>query len=219
MSDVTKDAVKDVLEMPPQPSPFRLVATLGGIAVLSGLLVVMTYQWTKPAIAHNQQVALERAVFSVLPGAVRSEAVEMAGRVFAGFSEEGTLIGYALESDARGYQDVVRILYGFDPEEQKIIGMTVLQSTETPGLGDRILRDPAFHANFEALDVSREVEVVKSGAKTEPWQIDGISGATVSSQAVGQAVRRGADLRAAVAVQHRTDPTDLTDPTERGGQE
>lgn len=218
MSDIAQDA----MELPPQPSPFRLVGTLGGIAVLSGLLVVMTYQWTKPAIERNQREALERAVFSVLPGAVRSEPVEMTGQtVFAGFDEADRRIGFALESEARGYQDVVRILYGFDPDRQKIIGMTVLQSTETPGLGDKIIRDPAFHANFEALDVSREVEVVKSGAKTEAWQIDGISGATVSSQAVGQAIRRGAELRERVLAFYRGDQTNRTDQTnltERGGQ-
>lgn len=212
------DAVNKVLELPPQPSPFRLVATLGGIAIVSGLLVVMTYQWTKPAIERNQQVALERAVFSVLPGAVRSEPVAVGEQtVFAGYDAEDALLGYALESEARGYQDVVRILYGFDPGEEQIIGMTVLKSTETPGLGDKIIRDPAFHANFEALDVSREVEVVKNGTKTAPWQIDGISGATVSSQAVGQAVRRGAGLREQVLAGLVGDRGNQTNPTDSGG--
>ncbi|MCC5844060.1 MAG: RnfABCDGE type electron transport complex subunit G [Verrucomicrobia bacterium] len=209
------DAVNAGIEFPPQPSPFRLVATLGGIAILSGLLVVMTYQWTKPEIERNQREALERAVFSVLPGAVRSEPVEVAGQtVFAGFDADDTRIGFALPGEARGYQGIVGILYGFDPMQNRIIGMTVLQSTETPGLGDKIIRDPAFHANFEALDVSREVEVVKSGAKTEPWQIDGISGATVSSQAVGQAIRRGSEMREAVLALEPTDPTDQSDPTD-----
>jgi electron transport complex protein RnfG len=210
------DVMKGTIELPPQPSPFRLVATLGGIAILSGLLVVMTYQWTKPAIERNQREALERAVFSVLPGAVRSEPVAVAGQtVFAGFDDADNRIGFALPGEARGYQGIVGILYGFDPVQNQVIGMTVLQSTETPGLGDKIIRDPAFHANFEALDVSREVEVVKSGTKTEPWQIDGISGATVSSQAVGQAIRRGAEMREAVRA---LEPTDLSDPSEGGLQ-
>ncbi len=210
------DVMKGTIELPPQPSPFRLVATLGGIAILSGLLVVMTYQWTKPAIERNQREALERAVFSVLPGAVRSEPVAVAGQtVFACFDADDTRIGFALPGEARGYQGIVGILYGFDPVQNQVIGMTVLQSTETPGLGDKIIRDPAFHANFEALDVSREVEVVKSGTKTEPWQIDGISGATVSSQAVGQAIRRSAEMREAVRA---LEPTDLSDPSEGGLQ-
>lgn len=201
------DAAADAVEMPPQPSPLRLVGTLGGIAVLSGLLVVMTYQWTKPAIERNQREALERAVFSVLPGAVRSEPVAVGDMtVFAGYDETDRRVGFALPSEARGYQDIIRILYGFDPEAEQIIGMTVLQSTETPGLGDRIIRDPVFHANFVALDVSREVAFVSGGGREHPWQIDGISGATVSSRAVATAIQRGAELRAALT--HQTDPSD-----------
>lgn len=190
----------DVPAQPPPASPLRLISTLGLIAILSGLLVVSTYQATKPMILANQQAALERAVFGVLPGAVSREDVTLPDGtvVMAGRDAEGRLVGFALEGAARGYQDVVRILYGFDPVRQVVIGMTVLQSTETPGLGDRILRDPVFHANFEALDVSREVEVVKDGTKTQPWQIDGISGATVSSQAIGRAIQSGAALRAEI---------------------
>ncbi|MCC5848732.1 MAG: FMN-binding protein [Verrucomicrobia bacterium] len=218
-----RDAKLDTLEMPPQPSALRLIATLGGIAVMSGLLVVSTYQLTKLRIAENRRVALERAVFGVLPGAVSRESyrvddsgvvqTEDNANLFAGYDESGQLIGYALEGAARGYQDVVRILYGYDPAAEKIIGMTVLQSTETPGLGDKIIRDARFHENFRALDVSRPVEVVKEGEKTEPWQIDGISGATVSSKAVGQAIQSGAPHREQLRKHLRLDPTD---PSERG---
>jgi electron transport complex protein RnfG len=67
--------------------------------------------------------------------------------------------------------------------------------TETPGLGDKIAFDPGFLKNFEALDaavnaagnaLANAIVAVKSGTKTEAWQIDSISGATVSSVAVGK---------------------------------
>ena len=70
----------------------------------------------------------------------------------------------------------------------------MLTSKETPGLGDKIEKDPGFLENFVALDVSLDasgtalrqpVETVKQGAKTESWQIDGITGATISSKAIG----------------------------------
>jgi Na+-translocating ferredoxin:NAD+ oxidoreductase subunit G len=79
-----------------------------------------------------------------------------------------------------------------------VIGFAVLQSAETPGLGDKIETDPAFLANFDGLSVAlndaatalaHEIVTVKSGTKTEAWQIDGITGATVSSVAVGKALR------------------------------
>ena len=58
--------------------------------------------------------------------------------------------------------------------------------------------DPAFLANFERLDVSlREdgedvahpIQAVKSGEKQHPWQIDGITGATISSKAIASILR------------------------------
>jgi len=200
------------VETPALPSSGRLIATLGGIAMMSGLLVVLTYQITLPRITQNRREALERAVFTVLPGAtVRSNfVVDASGiaalpdeefddaNVFAGFDENGALVGLALEASARGYQDVVRLLYGYAPERECVIGITILQSTETPGLGDKVESDPDFLANFECLDarlddqqtaLRHEITTVKHGKKTDPWQIDGISGATVTSTAVGKALR------------------------------
>ncbi|MFO7726126.1 MAG: FMN-binding protein [Oceanipulchritudo sp.] len=208
MSDETSP-----LSTPANPGPASLILTLGIIAMMSGLLVVTTYQVTKPIIAANRQEALEKAVFSVLPEATskvnfrldeeglrRLEGDEMGqANLFAGYDETGELAGIALEGAARGYQDVVRILYGYSPESECVIGMTVMESTETPGLGDKVETDPDFLANFECLEarlneagtaMRNEIVTVKSGEKTEPWQIDGISGATVTSQAIGTAIRR-----------------------------
>ena len=203
---------EQVIELPAMPSSGRLIAVLGGIAMVSGLLVVTAFQATQPRIARNRRAALERAVFTVLPGAtVRSNlVVDAAGltplpdealseaNVFAGYDVSGALVGVALEASARGYQDVVRLLYGYAPDRECIIGITVLQSTETPGLGDRIETDPGFLENFSCLDARlnddrtdllHSIETVKHGEKTDPWQIDGISGATVTSSAVGKALR------------------------------
>jgi Na+-translocating ferredoxin:NAD+ oxidoreductase subunit G len=47
-----------------------MLRTLAGIAILSGLLVVLVYQVTKPIIAENERILTEQAVFEVLPGAV-----------------------------------------------------------------------------------------------------------------------------------------------------
>ena len=197
---------------PPLPSSASLITTLGGIAMMSGLLVVLAFQLTLPRIMENKRVALEKAVFAVLPGATAKtnlylsadgmvelpEASAGDANVFAGYDDDGKLVGLAMEASARGYQDVVRILYGFDPARQCIIGITVLQSTETPGLGDKIEKDEDFLANFNCLEarlnpagtaLENEIVTVKHGKKTGAWQIDGISGATVTSTAVGNALR------------------------------
>ena len=115
--------------------------------------------------------------------------------MITGYDQDGRLKGVALEAAAAGYQDVIRILYGYDPYCQCIRGIEVLKMTETPGIGDKIAKDPVFLENFVALEARADVSgqglehaivPVKRGTKTQPWQIDSISGATISSNAVAR---------------------------------
>ena len=201
------------MQAAPQPPGFRMIRTLGAIAMLSGLLVVLVFQFTKPIIAENQRVAIEKAVFRVVPGASRridfvlaEDGVRVPGtgkdageRVYAAFDDGGSLKGIALESGAQGYQDIVKLLYGYDPACSCVRGIKILKMTETPGLGDKIAFDPAFLENFEALDarlnatgdaLAHPIVAVKSGKKQNAWEVDAISGATISSVAVAKALDR-----------------------------
>lgn len=195
----------------PDTGSTAMIRTLGAIAMISGLLVVMVFEWTRPAIEANKRKLIERAVFQVIPGATRHHDFHVDGTsilpadktstggitVYAGYDGEGKLRGIAAEAAAQGYQDVIRLLYGYDPACQCITGIRVLKLSETPGLGDKIVDDPAFHANFKALDARLKptmdalvnaIVTVKHGSKQHPWEIDAISGATISSKAVGKAL-------------------------------
>lgn len=193
----------------------RMVAVMGGIGLLCGVLIVVTYQTTLPRIEHNKAQALERAIFEVVPGATRKVVFELTGerleridgatrggdRYYACYDDTSRLVGVAVEASGQGFQDVLRIIYGYSPACECIVGMKVLESRETPGLGDRIESDAAFKANFEALDVKlvpggesimNPPELVKHGEKTEPWQIEGITGATISSIAIASIIAKSA---------------------------
>jgi len=181
--------------------------TLVGVGMFCGLLIAITFQGTRPVIERNRAEALQRAVFAVLPSASRSETFLVTPdgdfvpdsdapgeRVYAGFDDSGKLVGVAIETAGMGYADTITILYGYAPQQEAIVGIRVLTSKETPGLGDKIETDPAFLENFVALDVSLDasgkalrnpIRTVKQGQKTDAWQIDGITGATISSVAIG----------------------------------
>ena len=192
-----------------------MLRTLSLVAGLSGFLVVLTYQITLPLIEENKRIAIERALFKVIPAAVsrRDFVVTDQGIVavdddtnegtliYAGYDEQGQLVGVALEAAAQGYQDVIRILYSFDPACQCIRGIEVLKMAETPGIGDKIAKDPQFKENFVALEarlnddasgLANPIVMVKQGSKTEPWQIDAIAGATISSRAVARMLNNSA---------------------------
>ncbi len=200
----------DQTHIQPQTPTIAMLRTLGGIAMLAGFMVVLVFQWTKPIIEENKRIAIEKAVFKVVPGAIsrrdfiigpdglfpaETSTSDQGETIYAAYSEKGDLQGIALEAAAIGYQDVIRILYGYNPGCECITGIKILKMAETPGLGDKIAFDPEFLKNFEALDgrvngpgtaLEHEIKAVKHGTKGEPWQIDSISGATISSKAIGR---------------------------------
>ena len=203
-----------------------MLRTLGLVAALSGFLVVLAHHLSMPLIEENKRIAIERALFKVIPGAVTrrdflltAEGIEPQGEtaasqgmhLYAGYDADGRLAGVALEAAAQGYQDVIRILYSYDPACECIRGIQVLKMAETPGIGDKIAKDPGFLQNFEALDarvdaagsgLAHAIVSVKSGSKTEPWQIDAISGATISCKAVARMLNDSAQQAAPVIMRH-----------------
>ncbi len=196
---------------------FAMIRALTGIAMLSGFLVVLVYQITKPIIAENKRIAIEKAISVVLSdvsskrdyflgeeGLVlldvdQKESSFEGEKIYAAYDDKDELRGIALEAAATGYQDVIRILYGYDPSCQCVTGIKILKMAETPGLGDKIAFDADFLKNFNALDarlndnldaLKNEIATVKHGSKTESWQIDAISGATISSKAIGKMINQ-----------------------------
>ena len=191
-----------------RPNNIKLVTSMVSIGVLCALVIVLTFQGTLGRIEMNQRGALEKAIFHVLPGVsstqrcvlttddqlLQAESDAVSGEeIFQGFDQDGQLVGYAIPAEGQGYADIIKILYGYVPREGAIVGIQVLESKETPGLGDKIEKDQRFLANFKSLDVSmkedgtglkNKIVLVKPGEKTEAWEVDGITGATISSRAI-----------------------------------
>lgn len=201
-----------------------MLRAMVGLGTLCALLIVLTYEGTSERIATLQDQALEAAVFRVLPGTTTSSvfaltssgtfepATEKTGTlVYAGYDEDGTLTGIAIEASGQGYAGIIRILYGYDPATETVVGFYVLQSNETPGLGDKIEKEEDFLANFEGLDVKLEngqlrnhVVPVKNGTKVNPWEVDAITGATISSRAIADIIDQSAGEILPVIVDNRS---------------
>ncbi len=195
---------------PGTPRIWPMYRALICVGVVCALVIVVVYEVTRPIIRENKLAFRRQAIIEVLPAATKSAAFllmedgrfelasaesEEANLIFAGFDDQDDLIGLAIEAQGMGYQDNIRVLYGYSFDQQAIIGFRVLDSLETPGLGDRIETDKPFLQNFENLDVrvtatgdelQHPIEFVKPGQKNAAWQIDGISGATISSTAIAK---------------------------------
>jgi electron transport complex protein RnfG len=180
------------------PSSLRLVLTLAIAGLVSGIAIIGIYEATLPTITENKARELREAVFKVLPGVSQMQAlvyrdgelvvVEMPDKdepvVYGGYDEQGDFVGYAMPAAGPGFQDTIGILYGYNPAEKIVVGMEVLESRETPGLGDKIYKDAVFVGGFSSLSVEPEIVAVKKGTKSQPNEIDAITGATISSKAV-----------------------------------
>ena len=206
-------ATPQAAQQPMTPST-RIIAVLTGIAMISGFLVVLTSQLTAPLIAENQRRAIEAAVSKVIPGSIShkefiltEDKLQPAEKglegqhIYAGYDADGKLLGIAAKAGAQGYAGMIYLLYGYEPACECIRGIKVLKTAETPGLGDKIITDPAFQANFDQLDARLDPQhtallnpiiTVKHGSKKEAWEVDAISGATISSKAVGRALNDSA---------------------------
>ncbi len=195
-------------------SVWQMYRAMVGVGLVCGLALVTVFQVTAPIIEQNKAEALERAILQVVPGATSSRtftingeerfepadaAADEATLIYAGYDGAQQLVGLAIKAEGMGYQDVITILYGYSYADEAIVAIQVLESKETPGLGDKIEKDPEFLANFQRLDVSlsedgnsmrHPIEPVKHGTKSQPWEVDGITGATISSKAIANILRR-----------------------------
>jgi electron transport complex protein RnfG len=196
---------EEPVENPDQQKPataevnsLRLVATLALAGLISGMAIIGIYEATFDTIARNKARELQAAIFKVLPGVSRVQKMVYSGNqliatneskkdespVYGGYDSAGKFIGYAIPGEGPGFQDTIQLLTGYMASTGKIVGMRVLDSRETPGLGDKIIKDAQFVANFNDLTVKPTIVAVKKGQKSLPNEIDSITGATISSKAV-----------------------------------
>ena len=203
----------NVPEKPKGTSSARMMSTMGSVGCIAGVLIVMTFQLTFPRIERQKEEYLRNSVFEVLPGTTKLTIFKITNdgifelwkdkgdkksrKIYAGYDDNGAFTGVAVQTQGQGFQDAINLLYGYSPKKQCIVGMKILASKETPGLGDKIEKDADFLANFKALKVvfdpvkKQVTQPIKTKKKKEQdWEIEAITGATISSNAIGEILRK-----------------------------
>lgn len=184
-------------------SPGRLVATLGGLGAFAGLLIVLVFGATQPAIRAHRAAVLAEAINDVLGEPERYDPLyvvdgalvttpppgvplEEAETVFLGY-RDGAPVGFAIRAAKAGFQDTINLIFGYDPATSRLLGMKVLESKETPGLGDKIYKDLRFVGAFRGVEVPL-VGIKAGGEKGLPGEVVMITGATISSRTIISAI-------------------------------
>ena len=166
----------------------KMFLNLVVIGVLSGVILSGVHGVADPMIKANKERELKEAIFVVLPGAKDFKVLEKTvGQekliVYKGIDENGTPVGVAFKADGGGFQGNIGLMVGLETSYLKLRAIEVLEQLETPGLGDRI-REEAFKDQFKGLEVKPRVEYIKYRKPEKPNQIQAITGATISSEAV-----------------------------------
>ena len=177
---------------------WRLLVTLAIAGALSGWLVAAVYDVTLPAVRRHAAERLDAAVREVLRAPARWDTLylvndaltrsapggdlEQVPKAYVGYDAAGARTGVAITAAEPGFQEVVTLMIGYDPVGKSLIGFTVLDEKETPGLGDKIERDSAFTSQFAGR--VPPLVGVKGRAPATPSEVQTITGATISSRAV-----------------------------------
>jgi Na+-transporting NADH:ubiquinone oxidoreductase subunit C len=173
-----------------------------GLVSVAMLLAAQSY--AAPAVKRFQMLRLrtnilEAAGIAAAPAAVNQvfeTRVAEEKRDGATFYRVDSLVVY--EFKGRGLWGPVEGVITLDSGLTRIKGVRVLVQEETPGLGDRI-KDPAYLVTYQNKTALAPLELAIRHEAAQDNEIDAISGATLSSQAllviVGDAV---AQLRQAM---------------------
>ena len=131
-------------------------------------------------------------VLDVLPNATNIEEAE--NGLFVGYSTndvgEANVVGYAMSGSATGYGGPLTIMVGTDTDGN-IVGVTVVDNRETPNFF-RQLGNRKFYDQFAGESYTGQFSL--------GHDIDGVSGATMSSEAVAQGIRAAVRDIAATAI-------------------
>ena len=169
----------------------RMLITLSIIGVVSGALLSEISNWAAPKIEMHRKAATEQAIYIVQPDAKDYQKIETVDfELYKVFDGEKNAIGYALPFEGNGFQGKIRLMIGVKSDLKELVGLEILEQSETPGLGTKVTEEP-YTSQFKELIAEPQVEWVKGVAPSKPNEIQAVTGATISSKSVVQIINDG----------------------------
>ncbi len=145
------------------------------ICTIAAAALVCTYQVTNPIIEENTRKAADAARAEVYTGVsgfeeLSAEGLENCTEVYKTSGGEG----YVFTTTSKGFGGTIKVMTAIS-QDGKIVGVKVLENSETPGLGSRAM-EAAHLSQYQGKDSSL------SG-------IEYITGVTISSRGVNTAIQ------------------------------
>ena len=202
-----------------ESSLLNMVLVLTGVAVIMGAILAWVNSVTSGPIEDQKQKALADGIKAVMTcndltvtntdtvKQTDNKGKELTFVLYHTQDANQKDLGVAVESTTDGFGGKLRVLVGFNPEGT-ILGYTLLEHAETPGLGAKA--DNWFQAGGKGSIIGRTpsepLVVSKDGG-----QIDAITASTITSRAFLKAVNNAynaykvtpADAQTGATKQHK----------------
>ena len=168
-----------------------MVLVLTGVAVIMGAILALVNNVTSGPIQQQKEKALADGIKSVIlcdnivvanTDTVRqndAKGKELVYTIYQVKDAQGKDLGAAVESTTNGFGGDLKILVGFDPEGT-ILGYTLLEHAETPGLGAKA--DKWFQKG-EKGDIIGKSPAEPLTVSKDGGQVDAITASTITSRA------------------------------------
>jgi Na+-translocating ferredoxin:NAD+ oxidoreductase subunit G len=183
----------------------KLVIALTAVCLGTAFILGGLYAFTKDTIEKQKREKKIRSLKSVLPptdNEIDKDYIEVDGGkdprgnpvkviIYHG-KKEGQLVGTAFSIIAHdGYSGDIEFMMGVAPDKT-ITGIEIISQKETPGLGDKILKEK-WRSEFKgkSLESKTDKGIPFLDVKKDGGGIDQFSGATITPRALVKAVREG----------------------------
>lgn len=169
----------------------NMVLVLTGVAVIMGGILAFVNHLTEGPINAQKEKALADGIKTVMcvdeltvakTDEIRqndAKGKEMLFKIYQVKDAQGQDLGAAVESTTGGFGGDLKVLVGFDPEGN-ILGYTLLEHAETPGLGAKA--DKWFQKG-EKGDIIGKNPAEPLVVSKDGGQVDAITASTITSRA------------------------------------
>lgn len=169
----------------------NMVVVLVGVALVTGSILAYVNHVTEEPIKLQAEKTLADGIKAVMGGVELTVAKDdtvrqnVAGKettfvIHEAVGADKAPLGAAVESTAGGFGGDLKVLVGFDTDG-KILGYTVLQHAETPGLGAKA--DKWFQKDGKGCIIGKSPATDKLTVKKDGGDIDAITASTITSRA------------------------------------
>ena len=159
------------------------------VVCASTAMLGAVYTRTEPRVRRNERIKVQRSILEVFHIPFEENSIE---EVFALSVDTQDLVGrslyrskdggVAVEISGAGVWGEMSALIALEHDLETVIGLKILKNVETPGLGGRISED-WFQDQFVGKKAEPELRIVSRGEAKKPNEVDGITGATQTSEA------------------------------------